>query len=207
MGKIKSWYQKKIFPVLMTGNLKNKKIIEERIRLLKNASGRILEIGIGTGGNLPFYPENIKKITAIDSYIREINNDRIEVDLRPYECENMKFEDNSFDVVVSTFCLCSVSDVNKALKEVRRVLKNNGRFLVLEHGKAKNRFWQLIQKIANPFFNVLACGCNVDRNYFKQMKELGFVMQEESVERCKIHPSLIAGYLYRGVAVVKKEES
>ena len=151
-----------------------------------------------------YIPKSVKRITAIDSYVRKIENDSIEVDLRPYECENMEFEDNSFDVVVSTFCLCSVTDVNKTLQEVRRVLRNNGRLLLLEHGKAHNRFLQYVQKATNPFFNCLACGCNVNRDYFQQMREMGFVMQEESIRRCKIQPSLIAGHLYRAVAIVKK---
>ena len=205
IGKgIASWYQAKVFPILMDINLGREEIIKERVSILTHASGDILEIGIGTGKNLSCYPKRVKRITAIDSYVRKIENDSIEVDLRPYECENMEFEDNSFDVVVSTFCLCSVTDVNKTLQEVRRVLRNNGRLLLLEHGKAHNRFLQYVQKATNPFFNCLACGCNVNRDYFQQMREMGFVMQEESIRRCKIQPSLIAGHLYRAVAIVKK---
>lgn len=107
----------------------------------------------------------------------------------------MKFDDNSFDVVVSTFCLCSVVGLDKALQEIRRVLKDGGLFLVLEHGKAKNCFLQFIQKIVNPLYNLFACGCNVNRDYFIMLKEMGFIMQEESIRICGIHPSLIAGHL------------
>lgn len=76
---------------------------------------------------------------------------------------------------------------------------------ILEHGKAQNRFLQFLQKIANPFFQSLACGCNVNRDYFKQMKEQGFIMQEESIRKCKIQPSFVAGHLYRAIATVRKE--
>lgn len=200
-------YQEKIFPVLMDKNLGRKEIVQERSNILSYAEGDILELGIGTGNNLPFYPEKVKKITAIDSYVREIESDRIVVDLQPYACENMKFEDNSFDVVVCTFCLCSVTDVTKTLQEVKRVLKDGGLFLVLEHGKARNRFLQLLQQIANPFFQSLACGCNVNRDYFKQMREQGFILKEESIRQCNMQPSLLAGHLYRAVATVKKEEA
>ena len=155
IGKgIASWYQAKVFPILMDINLGREEIIKERVSILTHASGDILEIGIGTGKNLSCYPKSVKRITAIDSYVRKIENDSIEVDLRPYECENMEFEDNSFDVVVSTFCLCSVTDVNKTLQEVRRVLRNNGRLLLLEHGKAHNRFLQYVQKATNPFYSI-----------------------------------------------------
>lgn len=188
----------------MDRNLNREEVFQERVSILSYAKGDILELGIGTGNNLPYYPDHVKKITAIDSYVREIKNDRIEVDLRPYECEDMQFEDDSFDVVVCTFCLCSVSDVSKTLQEVKRVLKNGGIFLILEHGKAKNHFLQFLQRLANPFFNCLACGCNVNRNYFEEMKNLGFVIQEESIRRCHIQPSLVAGHLYRAVATIKK---
>lgn len=92
LGKIKHWYQAKIFPVLMDKNLGRKEIIQERINLLSYAKGEILELGIGTGNNLSYYPDNVKKITAIDSYVREIHDHRIKVTLWPYQCENMKFE-------------------------------------------------------------------------------------------------------------------
>lgn len=203
--KVTQWYQAKIFPVLMDKNLGRKEIVQERINILSYAKGNILELGIGTGNNLPLYPNTVKKITAIDPYVREIASDKIEIELFPYSCEDMNFEDNSFDVVVCTFCLCSVSDVIKTLQEVKRVLRDGGLFLVLEHGKAQNRFLQLLQKIANPFFQSLACGCNVNRDYFKQMKEQGFIMQEESIRKCKIQPSFVAGHLYRAIATVRKE--
>ncbi len=202
---IKQWYQAKIFPKLMNKNLGQKEIIQERINLLAYAKGRILEIGIGTGNNLPYYPTSVKEITAIDTYIREINSDRIKVNLYPYECENMRFSDSSFDVVVCTFCLCSVSDLGRTLSEIKRVLKNGGLVLVLEHGKAQKRLFQFLQKIANPLFNCLACGCNVNRDYFKLMKESGFIMRESSIRRCHLQPSFAAGHLYRAVAVIQKE--
>lgn len=204
---VKQWYQLKIFPILMDKNLGRKEIIQERIDILSYAKGDILELGIGTGNNLPLYPDTVKKLTAIDSYVREIESSRIEVALYPYACEDMKFEDNSFDVVVCTFCLCSVSDVGKTLQEVKRVLKDGGLFLVLEHGKARNRILQFLQQIANPFFQSLACGCNVNRDYFEQMKEQGFIMQEKCIRKCKIQPSLVAGHLYRAVATVRKEQN
>lgn len=203
---IVDWYQEKIFPVLMDRNLGSEEIIQERISLLSHAQGKILEIGVGTGNNLSLYPENVRSITAIDPYVRKIHSDIVEVDLKPYECEKMKFDDNSFDVVVSTFCLCSVADLNKTLQEVRRVLKDGGLFLMLEHGKAQNCFLQFSQKIVNPLFNLFACGCNVNRDYFFMLKEMGFIMQGESIRICGIHPSMIAGHLYRAVAMVNKEQ-
>ena len=78
IGKgIASWYQAKVFPILMDVNLGREEIIKERVSILTHASGDILEIGIGTGKNLSCYPKSVKTITAIDSYVRKIENDSI----------------------------------------------------------------------------------------------------------------------------------
>jgi len=206
-NKLINWYKAKIFPWLMDKNLGSSDIVKARKSLLSHAKGEILEVGIGTGNNLPFYPQNIKKITAIDPYIRQIKSEDIQVDLYPYSCEKMGFKDNSFDVVVCTFCLCSVEDVDRTLCEIKRVLKPNGKLLILEHGKARNKIFQLLQKIANPFFNSLACGCNVNRDYFMALEKAGFRLLKKSIRMCSIHPVLIAGYLYKAIAVIKKEAS
>lgn len=204
-NKIMNWYQAKIFPWLMDKNLSSEEIKQERKSILSYAKGEILEIGIGTGNNLPFYPKQVKKITAIDSYVRAIKSEKIEVDIKPYSSEDMKFADNSFDVVVSTFCLCSVNDVEKTLQEIKRVLRPGGQLLLLEHGRAEKKYAQGIQKIGNPFFNVLACGCNINRDYFAALKEQGFRLEKKSYRKCKIQPAILAGYLYKAIAVVDEE--
>lgn len=173
--KLLLWYQNNIFPVLMKKSLGSDEIKKERKHILSFAKGEILEIGIGTGSNLPFYPERVTKISAIDYYTRDLNSERIEVELKPYSCEHMLFENNSFDTVISTFCLCSINNPDQALQEIRRVLKPGGKLLFLEHGKAKTKFIQKMQNVVNPLYNILACGCNVNRNHygFERTKTLG----------------------------------
>lgn len=163
----KNWYQDELFPVLMDKNLERDDIHEERKDLLSAVHGEILEVGIGTGNNHPFYPSSVNRITAIDPFIREVYSDRIQISLYPYSCEDMLFSSNSFDSIVCTFCLCSVGSVDKTLHEMKRILKPGGKIFILEHGRAKNVIEQIMQNIANPLFNYWACGCNVNQEYLQ----------------------------------------
>ena len=204
MNKFLNWYQANIFPWLMDKNLRSDEIKKARKGILSYAQGDILEIGIGLGNNFCFYPNIVKKITAIDIYIRNIKNDRMEVNIKPCICKDMRFPDNSFDTVVTTFCLCSLSDIKNILEEVKRILKPEGRLILLEHGKAIKTYEEKLQKDSNFMFNIFSCECNMDRDYFKLVEEFGFKFEKRSRVRCGIHPILLAGYLYKGIAVVNK---
>src|SRR5207302_2359277 len=109
--------------------------------LLTHANGDILEIGFGTGLNLPHYPPHVRKLTTVDPNVgmyrkarRRIKRAGVEVDQRVLGGERLPFEDRTFDCVVSTFTLCSIEGVAQALQEVYRGLKAGGKFLFLEHG-------------------------------------------------------------------------
>lgn len=206
-NKLMCWYQAKVFPYLMNKNLSTNDVISERKSILSYAKGEILEIGIGTGNNLPLYPKRIKRITAIDSYVREVDCKRIKVDLRSYSCDHIQFSDNTFDTVVATFCMCSVQNPDLALAEIKRVLKPGGRILLLEHGKASLGIFQMIQKLLNPVYKLFACGCHTDRDHFELLRRNGFVIEKKTFRKCKIYPRCVVGYLYKAVAVVNKEES
>jgi ubiquinone/menaquinone biosynthesis C-methylase UbiE len=144
------WYQDKIFPFLLNINM-GKHEMEERRKLLSNSQGNVLEIGIGTGINLSLYPPHISELTAVDCYPGKLLQSRVKVKFYKCSADRMPFPDNTFDTVVSTFCLCSVKDFGATLQEVRRVLKPNGKFLLLEHGKATRKLWQRIQNLVIPY--------------------------------------------------------
>jgi ubiquinone/menaquinone biosynthesis C-methylase UbiE len=198
-----NYYYKNIFPFLMNKNIGKKEILELRREVLAYAKDEILEIGIGTGINLELYPCSVNNITAIDNYVREIPKSKIKVDFYNMSVENMTFRENTFDTVVSTFCLCSIDNLEKSLQEVKRVLKPNGRLIFLEHGQAQEYNLQLLQNVSNPIFNILACGCNVNRNYINILKNNGFKVQCNT-QRADIFPKLIVGHIYIGVAVNEK---
>ena len=130
-------YSQTIFPLLCDFGLNRSFMAKHRRGLLAGASGRILEIGFGTGLNVPHYPPDVRKLTAVDPNVgmhrraeKRVRQRGIEVDRRIVGGERLPFEDGSFDCVVSTFTLCSINQVADALREVHRVLNVGGQFLV-----------------------------------------------------------------------------
>lgn len=191
----------------MNKSIGTAEIMEYRRHMLDYVNGNILEIGIGTGLNLNLYPKDVTEITAIDPFVRELPQAKITVKLYPDIAEKMHFDDNTFDTVVSTFTLCSIQNLHTVLAEISRVLKPNGRFIFLEHGKATTKFISSIQTLANPFFNLFACGCNITRDYKKALINAGFNLERYQVYRASIFPKSIAGYLYEGVAVNETDKN
>ncbi|MGE5373004.1 MAG: class I SAM-dependent methyltransferase [Solirubrobacterales bacterium] len=202
-----SFYEEKIFPYLMNKIIGNAEIIEHRRQLLSKASGRVLEIGIGTGLNLNLYPAGVAEIAAVDPYPRELPPGRVKVDLYPDNVESMRFEDSTFDTVVSTFTLCSVENLPATIQEIKRVLKPNGKYLFLEHGKAVTRFAQRLQDAANPLYNVFACGCNINRDYRQVITASGFRIEKYALHSVNIVPAVLTGYLYEGVVRNEKHQT
>lgn len=200
-------YRDHIFPRAYDFLMGLGKLEPRRAGHLATASGEILEIGIGTGLNLPHYPESIDKITGLDAnagMIKKLRSklvkQRIEVELALGSACEMPFEDASFDTVISTHSLCSISFREQALSEVLRVLKPNGRFLFLEHGlspEAKIAKWQ---KRLNGIQRRFAVGCTLDMQVKNELESAGFRFLELKTgyqpRESKTH-----GYLYEGIAV------
>lgn len=200
-----NWYKDKFFPWIMKKNIGKKSILELRRKALSKAYGNILEIGIGSGTNLPLYPEHICEIMAVDNYVRQVPGGRIKVYLKDESACQMSFADNTFDTVVSTFSLCSIEDLDDAFAEMLRVLKPGGQFLFLEHGKSQGKVIAKLQNICNSLYNVFAYGCNINRNYTDLMQKCGFEIKEFSYKPAPIYPRFLTGYAYMGIA--KKPEN
>lgn len=194
------WYRDKVFPWLMSKNIGKRSILALRRKVIANANGRILEIGIGGGLNLTLYPKEVCQITTVDNYVRQINHSGIAVDIIHASSDNLPFDNNSFDTVVSTFSLCSMWNLEQVLGEIYRVLEPDGQFIFLEHGKAKNKFAIMLQNICNPLYNTFAYGCNINRQYQKELTACGFKLIEFNYKRAPIYPRILTGYVYYGVA-------
>lgn len=201
-----SFYSRTIFPWLCDLALDKPFVAEHRRELLSEVSGEILEIGFGTGLNLSCYPEKVHKITVVDPNAgmhrraqRRLRQSDIEVDKRLLSSEALPFEEATFDCVVSTFTLCSIQQVERALAEVFRVLKPEGRFLVLEHGLSNNPEVQKWQRWLNGPQQLFGDQCQLVRNIRELVKQQPFrsvELDEFYLERTpKTH-----GYIYRGVA-------
>lgn len=163
------FYSRAIFPRICEWALSEPRLGALRRELLAGASGEVLEIGFGTGLNLPHYPPEIRKITAIDPNPgmgrlarRRVEASGILVDHRRLPGESLPFEDGAFDCVVSTWTLCSIRDVARALAEVHRVLRPGGRFLFLEHGLGGDPKVIAWQRRLNPLQHLIADGCRLD---------------------------------------------
>ena len=200
------FYSRVLFPRICDCLLDQPLVAEHRRQLLAAAAGEGLEIGFGTGLNLPHYPQAVRKITTVDPNVgmhklaqRRIKQTKIEVDLRVLSGERLPFDDNTFDFAVSTFTLCSIANVVQALSEVLRVLKPGGRFLFLEHGLCPDSNVQQWQRRLNWLQMRLADGCRLDRN----IKELVAAQPFSSVEVNEFYLERTPkthGYIFRGIA-------
>ena len=161
------WSDRIVQPV-MDWALDTPEMAALRREQLADAAGRVLEIGFGSGLSIDCYPEHVHDIVAVDpsSGRRRRAAPRIarsgrRVRYETMGAERLPFEDESFDTVASAFTLCSIDDVDRALAEVRRVLRPGGVFLFLEHGLAPDRGVRRVQRILNPLQRLVAEGCQL----------------------------------------------
>jgi ubiquinone/menaquinone biosynthesis C-methylase UbiE len=153
-----------------------------REEALSCLSGKVLEVGIGTGRNLKHYSWRCS-ITGIDSSERMLDKARKKaagmnnVTLLLMDAENLEFPDNSFDYVVITFVLCSIPDPVKALKEMRRVLKPSGEMIAIEYVRSNNRLISRFEDLVNPVVCSLS-GDNMNRQSIENIKTAGFTIRE-----------------------------
>jgi ubiquinone/menaquinone biosynthesis C-methylase UbiE len=179
---------------------------EHRQKLLAPTDGRILEIGFGTGLNLPHYPSTVRQITAVDTNpgmlklaARRIAQTQIEVDRRTLSSEQLPLDSESFDCVVSTFTLCSIRNVSQSLAEVFRVLKPGGRFLFFEHGLSPDPGVQKWQRRLNWLQKQIGDGCHLDRNMRDLVAEQPFSRLESTEFYLENMPQTHA-FIYTGCA-------
>ena len=163
-----------------------------RERLLGSARGRVLEIGAGTGANLPFYREGVETLTVAEPeapmsrrLARRIREQPRAVELVQAPAEELPFADAQFDTVVSTLVLCTVSDQARALRELRRVLKPGGRLLFIEHVRSEEPRLASWQDRLNGLNRIVAHGCNCNRSTLDTIRAAGFTIT--SLERDQLH--------------------
>lgn len=165
------------------------KLRDERAQLLAQASGRVLEIGAGTGLNIPFYPAGVTtRFTEPDPHMAR----RIRAEVVAAPAESLPFPAGCFDTVVSTLVLCGVDDLARALAEIRRVLAPAGRLLFLEHVRAPDgSSLARLQDRVNPLWRRLA-GCDCNRDTIAAMRAVGFTVtsRRASVAPPLAHPVL-----------------
>jgi ubiquinone/menaquinone biosynthesis C-methylase UbiE len=200
-----SFYERKILPYLLDLSLSDSNIAKLRREILAGVTGEVLEIGFGTGLNLPYYPEQIHQIATVDpnpgsSAIaqKRIAASPITVNHYALSSEKLPMSSCSFDSVVSTFTLCSIPNVEQALAEIHRVLKSGGRFFFIEHGLSPEPNVQIWQNRLTPIQKRVARGCHFNRN-IRQLIENQFEQVTIEESYLKNLPKVPA-YLYKGIA-------
>ncbi len=199
-------YNEHLLPHLIVRVCSTPEIAQERAQVVPAAEGRVLEIGIGAGHNLDHYrPGRVERIWGLDPSPtllawarRRLPQLAMPVELLEGSAEAIPLDDASVDTVVTTFTLCSVPDVRRALAEMRRVLRPGGRVLFLEHGAAPDPWVRRLQDRLNPAWRVVAGGCHLNRPMDRLFREAGFQLADLRAEY-GLGPRVV-GFLYRGVA-------
>lgn len=198
-------YDRFILPRLIDLAMRSSEATRYRASTLAGAEGRVLEIGIGSGLNLPFYGGGVREIVGVDpsAALLRLAAPRaaaagFPVSLLNRGGEELPFEDASFDVAVTTWTLCSIQDAPAALAEMRRVLKPGGRLLFVEHGRAPDPGVAKWQTHLNPLWRRCAGGCNLDRPIAELIGAAGFGI--ERLETGYARAPRPMGFMYQGSA-------
>ncbi len=175
------FYRRFVLPALINLSMKNKEATRYRGQAVPAARGRVLEIGIGSGLNLPFYAGHVEMVFGLDTSPELLAMARkraakaaFPVELVEQAAEEIGFDAKSFDTVVITWTLCSIDDPLKALGEMRRVMKPDAGLIFVEHGLAPDRRVEAWQHRLNPVWKRLAGGCNLNRKIDALIREAGF---------------------------------
>lgn len=155
-----------------------------RIALWREAKGKVLEVGVGTGRNIRYYPKSIE-VTAIDfsekmlekAEKKALKSGR-KVDLRLMDVQELAFADETFDTIITTCVFCSVPDPVKGLKEIRRVCKKDGKILMLEHVISKKPLIGRLMNFLNPII-VRVVGANINRETVINLQKAGLKVEVE----------------------------
>jgi ubiquinone/menaquinone biosynthesis C-methylase UbiE len=175
------FYQDRIVPHLVALAMRNRQLVPYRERVISAAQGRVLEIGIGSGLNLPFYRPQARELIGLEPAPRLVAMARrtaagsaLPVTLIEGSGEAIPLDDASINTVVSTWTLCTIPDAVGALREMRRVLKPNGRLLFVEHGLAPEPGIQTWQNWLTPVWKRLGGGCHLNRPISRLIESGGF---------------------------------
>lgn len=160
-----------------------------RCETLRGLRGEVLELGVGTGRNFPFYPPGVERVVGVEPD-REMMRRAparaagaaFPVELVEASAEELPFEDGSFDAVVATLVFCTIPDPERAVREVHRVLKDGGELRLLEHVRLERRAAAWVQEKATPVWKQLAGGCHLDRDTLGRIEN-----SRLSIERVERH--------------------
>ena len=199
-------YRDVVFPRIVNLVMNTESSREIRQRVCAGLAGEVVEIGFGTGHNLPFLPAEVTRLRAVDPMrtgaklaAGRIAASPVQVEMAGLDGQRLPFEDESADAVLSTWTLCSIPDAVAALREVRRVLKPGGTLHFVEHGRAPDEGVARWQDRLNPIQNVVSVGCNLNRDIPALIEAAGLKIDRLEAQYTKGEPRIV-GWTYEGVA-------
>ncbi len=202
------FYDRYILPKVLNWSCGAKQVRAQRQKVVPLAEGRVLEIGIGSGLNLPYYdPAKVERVIGLDpaeemlSYARRRSATLpFTVEYLALEGEHIPLDRHSVDTVLVTYTLCTIADVIAALEGMRAVLKPGGRLIFCEHGRAPDAAVRRWQHRLNPLWNRIGGGCNLDRDIPALIEGAGFRVDDLESGYLPRTPRF-AGFNYWGTAV------
>ena len=198
-------YSRYIVPKITHFLCRHEIITKQRRKIVPRASGRVLEIGIGSGLNLPFYnPETVEHVWGLDPSremwkLADIGNIQFKVEFLEASAERIPLDDAIANTIVVTYSLCTVSKVIDVLREMRRVLSPGGELIFCEHGAAPEERVRRWQNRLNPVWKKIAGGCNLNRQIPELLEQEGFKILGLDAEY--IPGMKFASFNYSGTAV------
>ncbi|GAB6058245.1 class I SAM-dependent methyltransferase [Desulfonatronum parangueonense] len=201
-----SFYRKYILPRATHLTCGMKPMMRQRQKVIPRAAGHVLEVGFGSGLNLPFYdPRGVVKLWGLDPYPemtwiaqRDIPKAPFEVEILEAPGEQIPLERNSVDTIVMTYTLCTIADPQRTFAEMARVLKPGGELLFCEHGVSPDPRVHSWQDRLTPIWMRLAGGCHLNRDIPKIITQGGFRIRD--LETGYVSRWRIASYNYLGTA-------
>jgi ubiquinone/menaquinone biosynthesis C-methylase UbiE len=178
------FYQERILPWLVHLSMRQRRLAPYRNRVVSGATGRVLEVGIGSGLNLPFYGDKEAQIIGLEPSptLLGMANEaarKSQIPLRLVEgtAEAIPIENQSVDAVVTTWTMCCIPEIQTALQEMRRILRPSGRLLFVEHGRAPEPGVRWLQDHLTPAWKHLSGGCHLNRAIEELIENAGFRME------------------------------
>jgi ubiquinone/menaquinone biosynthesis C-methylase UbiE len=200
------FYAKYVLPRLTHLSMRQARLRAYRERVVGGARGRVLEIGFGSGLNLPFYGQTVDEIIGVDASPemlalaeQAIASSRHKVRVLARSAGDLPLDDQSIDTIVVTWSLCSIVDVGWALTEARRVLRSGGQMRFVEHGLSPDRNVATWQDRLTPLWRRCAGGCHLNRKMDDLIRGGGFQLAELSTAYARGPRPMV--YMYEGVAV------
>ena len=198
-------YRKYLLPTLTEFAMRSRTLRPERERWVPLARGVVLEVGVGSGLNVPIYSREVRKLYALDPSEELLRMARSRAARATFPVEflsrpaaTIPLADGSVDDIVTTWTLCTIPDPVAALQEMRRVLRPEGRLIFVEHGRSSDPAVVRWQDRLTPFWRRVAGGCHLNRPIDRLLRSGGFEAFE--VNRGYVAGPRVGSYLYRGIA-------